>query len=182
MKRYFLLFCLVVSSQCPASEGTTAKVCEKNLPVYRAARVVDGDTFVATDGNVKFKVRIAGLDALEISQPLGDSSKALLSDLIAQKDLKIDPVGQGLDLYGRVLAHVSVNGDDVALVLISKGLATYYRPKCEDYPKDQRLYNYDPSGYLAAEKTAHEKHLGLWGDKKPTLPCEYRRAKKAKEE
>ncbi len=182
MKRYFLLFCLVVSGQCPAAEGTTTKVCENHLPVYRAARVIDGDTFVATDGNVKFKVRIAGLDALEISQTLGDSSKALLSDLLSQNDLKIEPVGQGLDLYGRVLAHVSANGKDVAIKLISQGLATYYRPKCQAYPNDRRLYNYDPAEYVAAESTAAEKHLGLWKNQKPTLPCEYRRAKKAKEE
>lgn len=142
---------------------------------YSVVRITDGDTFVATDGNILFKVRIAGMDAPEKVQGYGKVAKSALGTLISGKNISIKTVGNGMDQYGRVLGIVFVDGKDVAENLIQQGLATYYRPQCHDFPADKDKYNYDPRAYIAAETAAKAKKLNFWSINGVTLPCEFRR-------
>ncbi len=142
---------------------------------YSVVRITDGDTFVATDGNIKFKVRIAGMDAPEKSQSFGKVATNALSTLISNHTVTIKTVGNGMDQYGRVLGIVFVDGKDTAENLIQQGLATYYRPRCNDYPADKTSYNYDPRLYIQAEMQARSKKLNFWSINNVTLPCEFRR-------
>lgn len=141
---------------------------------YSVIRITDGDTFVATDGNIQFKVRIAGMDAPEKAQSYGKIAKTSLNTLISGKKVTIKSVGYGMDQYGRVLGIVFVDGNDIAESLIQQGLATYYRPRCNDYPADKDKYNYDPRAYIATETVAKAKKLNFWSTNKVTLPCEFR--------
>lgn len=142
---------------------------------YSVVRITDGDTFVATDGNIQFKVRIAGMDAPEKAQSYGKVAKTALSTLISGKKITIRTVGNGMDQYGRVLGIVFVEGKDIAENLIQQGLATYYRPRCHDFPADKDKYNYDPRTYIAAETAAKAKKLNFWSINSIPLPCEFRR-------
>lgn len=142
---------------------------------YSVVRITDGDTFVATDGNIQFKVRIAGMDAPEKAQSYGKVAKSALSSMIAGQRVTIKTVGNGMDQYGRVLGIVFVHGEDVAEKLILQGLATYYRPQCQDFPTDKDKYNYDPRLYIQAEMQARSKKLNFWSINSVTLPCEFRR-------
>jgi endonuclease YncB( thermonuclease family) len=145
---------------------------------YTVLKITDGDTFTATDGNLRFRVRMAGLDAPEKAQSFGKVATNALATLIDGKSVAIEPVGSGIDGYGRVLGKVYVDGSEVALSLISQGLATYYRPRCIEYPENKKDYDYDPRGYVEAEKLARTKKLNLWADGiGTTLPCEFRRKK-----
>jgi len=63
----------------------------------------------------------------------------------------------------------------ISLFMIKRGLAAYYRPKCQDYPEDKQLYDYDPRGYVNAEKEARTAHLLIWSEKSVNLPCQYRK-------
>lgn len=162
-----LIFCLFLSSPTPASESQSAYT-------YKVLAVLDGDTFIATDGNVKFRVRIVAMDAPEKAQAYGQAAKNRLQQLILAKNVRISPVGKGYDLYARVLGHVEVEGQNVAKLLIEEGLAHYYRPSCKDYPLDKRKYNYDPTDYVKAEDEAKLEKRNVWSQTKITLPCKFR--------
>lgn len=63
--------------------------------------VVDGDTFVTASG---MRVRLAGIDAPEITAPLGLQAKQCLEALIEGKRVKIKLLDT--DKYGRQVAQV----------------------------------------------------------------------------
>ena len=142
---------------------------------YRVIHIVDGDTFDATDGQITFRVRIAGMDAPEHDQRFGRWATSEAIKLLEGKEIVIQPVGRGLDRYNRILGQVFESGKDVSLVMIQKGLAFYYRPRCRDYPQDKQLYNYDPQQYVDAELKAHTTHTGIWSEGTIMLPCQFRR-------
>jgi endonuclease YncB( thermonuclease family) len=92
--------------------------------------VVDGDTIHYN----REKIRIANIDAPEISQAKCDSelkrgldAKAALKELLDGKEFNItrgDPkTGRMTDKYGRTLALISVNGRDVGNLLVQRQLA-----------------------------------------------------------
>ncbi len=162
---FLIVFCLLIQFSAQSSSNF----------VYSVVKITDGDTFVATDGNIKFRVRIAGLDAPESSQDYGKVSRAALASLIDGKPITIRPVGSGLDMYGRVLAQVLVGNNDVGADMIEQGLATYYRPKCVDYPLNKSDYDYDPRPYVDAEGQAKVQKKNIWGVSGMILPCEFRK-------
>lgn len=141
---------------------------------YTVIKITDGDTFTATDGNIRFKVRIVGMDAPESKQAYGEVAKHTLSTVILNKTIAIQPVKSGLDMYGRVLGQVYVDQRDVAELMIAQGMATYYRPTCRDYPEDSSRYNYDPRVYVEAEAAARREKRGVWALPAFKLPCVFR--------
>ncbi len=67
------------------------------------------------------------------------------------------------------MGKVLVNGVDACLEQVKAGLAWHYKKyQREQSPEDQRLY-------AQAEIRAREERLGLWRDKKPMPPWDYRR-------
>lgn len=144
---------------------------------YRVVKITDGDTLTATDGNIRFKVRLAGMDAPESRQPYGKAARYALKERLLDQTVQIQSVGSGIDMYGRVLGKVYLGGKDVSVGLIEDGLATYYRPKCVDYPENKTLYDYDPQPYIAAEAKARAAKSAIWSDAGFILPCAYRKAK-----
>ena len=92
--------------------------------------VVDGDTVKAPFG---VKYRLVGFDAPETWRPecdaeaeLGEKATKRLEELIASGMARIIEKGKG-DKYGRTLATLTVNGQDVGGILISEGLARPYK-------------------------------------------------------
>lgn len=141
---------------------------------YKVVSVLDGDTFNATDENVTFRVRIAAMDAPEKGQPCAKMAKYRLEQMLQSKNVTIKPVKKNQDRYGRVLGHVFLDGQDIALLMIQEGLATYYRPFCHDYPEDKNKYNYLPAVYIEAEKRSKKLQKNIWSSSKMELPCRYR--------
>ncbi len=148
-----------------------------NAPAYHVTKIIDGDTFDATDGTIHFRVRIAGMDAPEKGSPFSKQATFALQQKIANTPIEIHSVGRGLDMYNRVLGQVVAGGHDVGIALITMGLATYYRPGCVDYPANKSKYNYDPTPYITAEQSARAQHLGMWSDVHTVLPCVVRRGR-----
>ncbi|MBI2338775.1 MAG: thermonuclease family protein [Deltaproteobacteria bacterium] len=146
----------------------------KPVFTYKVVSVSDGDTFIATDGNVSFRVRIAAMDATEKGQPYSKIATYRLKQILMAGNVTINPIGKGQDRYGRVLGAVFVGKEDVALLMIQEGLATYYRPSCRDYPADGNKYNYDPAIYVEAEKQARKLGKNIWSQTEVELPCQYR--------
>lgn len=157
----------------PLGAGGEAHVTTDHT--YQVIKIIDGDTFDATDGTILFRVRIAGMDAPEKGSPFSKLATVELSRRIEGKKVEIQPVGPKMDRYNRILGQVMVDGRDIGIEMIEKGLATYYRPGCVDYPANKNSYDYDPRSYIAAEGRARAKKLYLWSDPKIILPCAVRR-------
>lgn len=136
----------------------------------RVVGVADGDTITVLDSDkVQHKIRLAGIDAPEKKQPFGNRSKESLSELAYDKTVTVETDKR--DKYGRQVGKVLVNGQDVNLVQVERGMAWFYRQyQREQSPNDRRLYE-------AAEDAAKADRRGLWRDADPMPPWDFRHNK-----
>jgi len=131
-------------------------------------RVIDGDTITILDANKEqFKIRLSGIDAPEKNQAFGNVSKQSLSEMIAGKEVKVDYNKRGR--YGRIIGKVLLNNEEVNLTQVKRGLAWHYK----QYEHEQEVE--DRALYAQEEYLAQKNRLGLWNDKKPIPPWEYRK-------
>ena len=143
--------------------------------------VSDGDsiTVLASD-NRQVKVRLAGIDAPERSQSFGQSSRRNLSDLVFGKEVRVSVVDT--DRYGRIvgIVYVPVPGPndeiviDVDLAQIESWHAWAYRSYLRTLPSETA------KRYTAAEDNAKARRQGLWIEKEPNPPWEWRSEKREK--
>jgi len=133
----------------------------------RIVGVADGDTVTLLDSaNVQHKIRLAGIDAPEKRQAFGARSKQSLAELVFSRSATVETNKK--DRYGRYVGKVLVDGRDVNLVQVERGMAWFYREyQAEQSPEDRLLYN-------AAEKRARGGRNGLWLDVEPEAPWDYR--------
>ena len=133
----------------------------------RAARVYDGDSFalLAADGR-RLQIRLSGIDAPEKGQPFSDRSRRHLAELLAQHELVVTPIKK--DVYGRLVANVSVGDRDVGLAQLRAGLAWHFIRYAHDQTPQQR------EAYARAESEAREARIGLWMDSRPLEPWRFR--------
>jgi endonuclease YncB( thermonuclease family) len=117
--------------------------------VGKVVGISDGDTLtLLTLEKRQIKVRLAEIDTPERAQPYGTRSRQLLSDLAFNKQAEVDV--QETDRYGRSVALVTIDGQDVNREMVSQGAAWVYR-----------AYNRDKS-LLAVEAEAKAAKRGLW--------------------
>ena len=115
----------------------------------RVVGVHDGDTLtLLVEGNRQVKVRLAGIDAPELSQPYGQKAKQALSALAFGQEARIDSAGP--DKYGRTLGTVYIGSINVNAALVSQGVAWVYR----QYPHNAALDG--------LESGARNSGAGLW--------------------
>jgi micrococcal nuclease len=145
---------------------------------YKVVRVVDGDTIVIRYNGKYEKVRLLCVDTPESVHP--DKKQNIPMGKVAsrytQKKL-LDEYGKYVDLefemsrirgnYGRLLAYVFTNGQNLNLDLVRRGLSPYYTK----YGKSKK---YDAE-FRDAEKQARKENLNIWGD--PELTKKYLRLK-----
>lgn len=149
----------------------------------RVVSIADGDTVtVLGEQYTQHKVRVAGIDAPEKSQPFGKRSRQNLGALVFGKDVRVEWVKR--DRYGRVIGKVWVSPPgspclsagcpktwDAGLAQIRDGYAWWYR----HYAGDQTPA--DRQDYETAETHAKTQRLGLWSDNDPIPPWDFRRAR-----
>jgi micrococcal nuclease len=88
----------------------------------RVIAVLDGDTvMVLRDSGPPVKVRLADIDAPEKEQPGGIASKKSLSDLVLHK--QVNMTTQATDIYGRLVAHLTVDGKSINEEQLRRGMA-----------------------------------------------------------
>lgn len=128
-------------------------------------KVIDGDTIVNTDTNIK--MRLACIDAPELQQPFGIESKEYLKLLIKSNQLNIT-TGK-TDKYGRKLAYIELeNKRTVQEALVESGLAYVYH----QYKKECTLYD----TLTQLEQQAQQKKFNIWSSDF-LKPWDFRRAK-----
>lgn len=133
----------------------------------RVVRVADGDTIAVLDaGNVQHKIRLAGIDAPEKVQAYGRRSRESLYELVAGKTVIVETNKR--DRHGRLLGKVLVNGRDINVEQIRRGLAWFYRQY------ERELAETDRQDYERAETEAKDSHRGLWAERSPVPPWEFR--------
>ena len=127
--------------------------------IARVVRVVDGDTFTASADGRLFTVRMAAIDAPETSksghaqgQPYARKAWAHLAEMILHHDVEIRR--HGTDRYGRVLAEVFRDGQNVNLEMVSSGLAEVYRGR--------PATGLDMDSYRRAEADARLHRREMW--------------------
>jgi endonuclease YncB( thermonuclease family) len=137
----------------------------------RVVGISDGDTItVLAAGNQQLKVRLDGIDAPESSQAFGAKSKQSLSELLYGRTVTV--TGSKTDRYGRTVGNVSVDGRDIGLAQIERGNAWFYRQYAGELGGDRAR------DYEQAERRARADRRGLWADRKPVEPWEWRADKR----
>jgi endonuclease YncB( thermonuclease family) len=123
--------------------------------------VLDGDTVLVRRASGLVKIRLAEIDAPEKAQTFGETSKQSLSGMVLGKQVKI--VSQAVDQYGRLVAHLSVDGLEVNAEQIRRGMAWEY----SNFHSNKIL--------IALQNEAQQAPRGLWAQSNPTPPWEWRK-------
>lgn len=130
--------------------------------------VTDGDTITILDSEKQpHKIRLAGIDAPEKKQAFGKASKKHLSALVYKEYVNV--VYKKKDRWGRLIGKVLLNGVDVNLEQIKSGLAWWFERYKKEQSHDDQLY------YYYAQVSAMDAKKGLWADKSPIAPWDYRK-------
>ena len=145
-----------------------------DIPI-RIIRVADGDGLAVASGGWfrslftrQRRVRLYGIDAPEVDQPLGPESKAALNRIcrvwMRMKVMDFDRYGRVVGLVYRSDPMQSLNRQMVAM-----GLAFYYR-----------RYGGAQFGMKRAEEDARQARLGLWRNRSGGVrPWDHRAAQRA---
>ena len=137
----------------------------------KVVHVADGDTIIVLDANNnQHKIRLQGIDAPEKAQAFGQKSKQSLHLLMHSKQVSVE--FQKKDKYGRTVGKVVHNGTDICLEQIKLGMAWHYKKYESEQPKEDR------ETYAQAELSARSQAIGLWKDKQPSPPWEFRKLNK----
>lgn len=138
----------------------------------RVVRVADGDTLTLLVSGAEHRIRLASIDAPEVGhgrkqpgQPYGQASRRALSDLVAGKSVTLRCYEQ--DQYGRDVCDVPVgDGRTANQIQVATGMAWANRQGGGKYLRDP--------GLESLERKARDQRLGVWRDKAPVPPWEWR--------
>lgn len=133
---------------------------------YKVIGVKDGDTFVLLVNENELVVRFAHIDCPEKKQPFGKNAKQFVSDKSFGTYVELIHNNK-YDRSKRLIAEVILeDGTNLNKELVKQGLAWHYK----SYSKDK--------DYAILEDGARTNKIGLWSDKNPIEPWNWRNTKK----
>jgi endonuclease YncB( thermonuclease family) len=158
MKRLALALILVLASRACAAKPRYAFVGE-------VVRIADGDTLTVLDkSNAQHKIRLAGIDAPERGQAFGTQARSALAAKVFRQGVRVEVTDT--DRYGREVGRVFCSGRFINAEMVRDGFAWRYP-------------QWDKSGEFAAAEADARRHCrGLWADRNPVPPWEFRKAKR----
>ncbi|HEY8121038.1 MAG TPA: thermonuclease family protein [Myxococcota bacterium] len=116
-------------------------------------RVVDGDTLTVRCAGRKERVRMLQIDTPEREQPLYLQAGDALELAIAGRRVELELGPEPRDDYGRLLAYVFADGENLNLRMIRDGWSPYFdRYGAGAYPRE----------FADAERAAREAARGIW--------------------
>jgi micrococcal nuclease len=129
----------------------------------KVARVLDGDTVELENGD---KIRYLLVDTPEVSgggDCYGSNAAQFNSDLVLGKTIQISYDVGCTDNFGRTLAYVTVNGQEVNSLLIQRGYGCvlHIPPDGDSRAEEFKLLQLD----------AKNARRGLWGACDPLPPA-----------
>lgn len=135
----------------------------------KVVRVADGDTItVLAPGNQQVKVRLYGIDCPEKRQAFGQRARQFTAGRVAGENVRVQVLDT--DRYGRSVGVVyAYNGGNLNKELLSNGLAWVYTRYCKaSFCND----------WKQEELRARRAKVGLWVDKTPIEPWEWRKTQR----
>ena len=151
--KFILLMCLVMTNPGHA----------KTVFAGNVTYVTDGDTlWVQPDaGGPSLKLRIEGIDAPEICQAGGETSREVLTQRALHQRVVV--MVKRKDVYGRGLARIQLNGNDLGAQMVRAGQAWSYR------------WHRSPGPYANEEAAARQSRLGLFAMARSEMPRDFRK-------
>jgi|SRR5688572_23628137 endonuclease YncB( thermonuclease family) len=135
--------------------------------VGKVVKVSDGDTLTLLVEREQIKVRLIEIDAPESKQAFGERSRKSLGEMCAGQQATVRYSARAkYDKYGRMLGRVQCQGLDANAEQVRRGMAWVY----DRHVTDRSLY--------ALQNDARAAHVGLWADKHPTAPWDWRKHRK----
>ena len=132
----------------------------------KVVAVADGDTLTVLVDHRQVKVRLTEIDAPEKKQSFGARSRQSLADMTFGRVVRVVTLDK--DRYGRTLGRIYVGQHDINAEQVRRGMAWVY----DRYVTDRSLYQ--------IQEEAHAARRGLWRDKAPLPPWEWRAANRRK--
>ena len=178
------LICAVLLCLNGAAFGDTLPPDSRQAFSAKVIAVLDGDTVLILrkdDGVVAHpsapalrerhasglvKIRLAEIDAPEKAQPFGAASRSSLAEMVSHRQIQVNPLA--LDIYGRTVAHLEVNGLNINEEMVRRGMAWEY----SHYHSDRR--------YIALQQEAQQARRGLWAQSDPMPPWQWRKQHRTK--
>ena len=158
MKRISRLFLLLAAALCLPAAGAAFT---PEAFTGKVVNVKDGDSLQVLRDRRVVEVRLNGVDAPERSQAFG--TRARKFTLAACIDRVVTVTAVGIDKYGRTLGEVSfADGTSFNQEIVRAGYAWWFRR----YSGDETLKR--------LEEEARAARRGLWADKAPVPPWEFR--------
>lgn len=134
---------------------------------YRVIGIKDGDTVELLMNGMPQVVRLSNIDCPEKKQPFGNNAKQFVSDLCFGKMVEVSGNGKK-DRNKRLIAEIILsNGKNLNKELVKNGLAWHFKK----YSKD--------NSYDILEKQAQKLNIGLWKDKNPIAPWDWRKSRRS---
>lgn len=168
------LLLILLASPCMALEPI--RVIEGHV-----TKVVDGGTIHVRDlEGAIVKVRLYGIDAPETDkvsqktgrvsrpgQPYGTEAFHALQDKIDTKRVKLEVMA--VDRYRQLVSMVWIGSQNVNADMVAEGWAWAYR---------RYLDTSYASAFINLEEKARREHKGLWQQRNPQPPGEFRKLQK----
>jgi len=169
---------LVVSAALPGTAAArnwnpfSAESAYKFSLTGKVVHVADGDTFTLLVEGERQRIRMASIDAPEITkgpdrpgQPMAQVSRRTLSDLIAGRTLTLQCFEK--DRYGRNICDVPLpDGPTANRQMVAKGMAWVNMEGRGKFMRDRALPE--------LEQKAKQERLGIWRDATPIPPWVWR--------
>lgn len=127
----------------------------------KCVKVLDGDTLIIECDKNKRTVNIEGIDAPELGQPWGKEVRSFVRNMVRGEKVDVEVLENSGDT---IRARVTVNGVDLSVMLVSRGLAWVSEGSTD-------------SELVGLGTKARELPCGLWMDTAPEPPWEFRAAK-----
>ena len=129
---------------------------------WEVANVVDGDTLTVMAKGKEDRIRLCGIDAPELGQPVGNDARARLRSLVSAVGNQVIVVPSERDRNGLLLAEVFVSAgkrsEEEKLLnyeMVRAGMARHYKEYSDRCPNGGEIL-------AEAEQEAKSKRLGVW--------------------
>jgi endonuclease YncB( thermonuclease family) len=172
LQRFVLSAAGVLAALCVSLAAVPAAHAEARNG--KVIGIADGDTLTILDGRrQRHRIRLDGIDAPERTQAYGRRARESLAAL-AHGRLAVADCAK-IDRYGRAVCRVTVDGVDVGLEQLRRGLAWHYAGGVSEAGNAGKPADVVRTRYARAEMRARSARAGLWSAPAPTPPWDYRR-------
>ena len=129
---------------------------------WEVANVVDGDTLKVRAEGKEDRIRLCGINAPELSQPMGNDAREKLRSLVSAAGNQLIVFPSERDREGQLLAEVFVTAgkgtEEEKLLnyeMVQAGMALHYKEYSDRCPNGGEIL-------AEAEQEAKSKRLGAW--------------------